>query len=377
MRRLTVVTGANRGIGFEICRQLYLTHKHDVLLAARDLAKAEQAVTHIRSERDSKTRQVGKESHDDQPGLEKKGLEENVIRSVQLDTADVESVKAFIRELRAVYTKGFGSASDASSTRQQPHLPPFLTFINNAGVYNRPWNDTMLTNVRGPITLSQAVFQMVHEAFSSTKTKKESPKAPSQHVARIINVTSGLGGEWNVSSAVREKARKIVESVFLENKGLETEPQTTVSTQATPPFPLQESAALDSIVTWAEEMAASGTAGVGGSTSPPYNISKYLLNWATEVTAETGRRCGISVCSVDPGWCATDMGGPSAPRSIEQGANTITWLSTSVKAAIEDDHGGEGGGGEQAGNKGVGEVGEAWKQNGKLFFDRAERSWRN
>jgi hypothetical protein len=29
-----------------------------------------------------------------------------------------------------------------------------------------------------------------------------------------------------------------------------------------------------------------------------------------------------------PGHCRTDMGGPQAPRSAEEGADTITWLAT-------------------------------------------------
>jgi len=29
-----------------------------------------------------------------------------------------------------------------------------------------------------------------------------------------------------------------------------------------------------------------------------------------------------------PGWVRTDMGGSSASRSVEQGADTVTWLAT-------------------------------------------------
>ena len=29
-----------------------------------------------------------------------------------------------------------------------------------------------------------------------------------------------------------------------------------------------------------------------------------------------------------PGWVRTDMGGPTAPRSVEEGADTAIWLAT-------------------------------------------------
>lgn len=36
---------------------------------------------------------------------------------------------------------------------------------------------------------------------------------------------------------------------------------------------------------------------------------------------------GITVNSMCPGWVRTDMGGTSAPRSPEQGADTAIWLA--------------------------------------------------
>jgi NAD(P)-dependent dehydrogenase (short-subunit alcohol dehydrogenase family) len=62
--------------------------------------------------------------------------------------------------------------------------------------------------------------------------------------------------------------------------------------------------------------------------APAYSMSKAALNAWTRILAATYRAAGVLVNAVDPGWVRTDMGGRSASRSIEQGAETIVWLST-------------------------------------------------
>jgi 3-oxoacyl-[acyl-carrier protein] reductase len=62
----------------------------------------------------------------------------------------------------------------------------------------------------------------------------------------------------------------------------------------------------------------------------PYRISKAGVNALTKnLAAETnfGKR-GVFVDAMCPNHTRTDMGGPDAPRSPEEAADTIVWLAT-------------------------------------------------
>lgn len=63
---------------------------------------------------------------------------------------------------------------------------------------------------------------------------------------------------------------------------------------------------------------------------PAYRMSKAALNALTCIAAAEVARDGadIKINAVDPGWVKTDMGGPDAERSVEQGAETAVWLAT-------------------------------------------------
>lgn len=63
---------------------------------------------------------------------------------------------------------------------------------------------------------------------------------------------------------------------------------------------------------------------------PSYCLSKFALNGATVMLADALRIKDIAVNVIDPGWVRTDMGGSSAPRSPEQGADTAIWLATTA-----------------------------------------------
>jgi NAD(P)-dependent dehydrogenase (short-subunit alcohol dehydrogenase family) len=71
----------------------------------------------------------------------------------------------------------------------------------------------------------------------------------------------------------------------------------------------------------------SGPGNAGGLA--PYRVSKAAVNALVRNTAAemgNGRR-SVFVDAVCPGHCRTDMGGPDAPRSPEEGADTAVWLT--------------------------------------------------
>jgi NAD(P)-dependent dehydrogenase (short-subunit alcohol dehydrogenase family) len=59
-----------------------------------------------------------------------------------------------------------------------------------------------------------------------------------------------------------------------------------------------------------------------------YSVSKALLGAATRFLAAELAPRGVHVNAVCPGWVRTDMGGASAPRSVEEGARGIVWAAT-------------------------------------------------
>jgi NAD(P)-dependent dehydrogenase (short-subunit alcohol dehydrogenase family) len=136
--------------------------------------------------------------------------------------------------------------------------------VNNAGVYHRPARETWDVNVLGPLRLTRAL---------------ESLLAPN---ARVVMVTSGLG-------QLSAQTASLVERLS------------------------DPSLSLADLERLAEEAP-------GG-----YGASKAALNAMARLFAEELRPRGILVNATDPGWVRTDMGGPGAPRSVEEGAASVLW----------------------------------------------------
>ena len=149
--RVAVVTGGNRGIGCEICRQLAREGIH-VVLTSRDAAKGKAAC---------KT-------------LQDTGLP---VTFHKLDVASAHDIKAF----SAYIAKEFGCVD---------------ILINNAGIMIDPrgtrladselktFRDTLETNTLAPLALIQALLPLM-------KKRK---------YGRIVNVSSGQGQLSEMSS---------------------------------------------------------------------------------------------------------------------------------------------------------------------------------
>jgi len=212
-RRIAFVTGANRGIGREVCRQLARQNLR-VVLTGRHTRAAESAVA----------------------ALQEEGLD---VVSAVMDVGDINSVRA--------------CAHDVAS-----RVGGVDVLVNNAAVLVAEseellntsvdvFRQTFETNVWGALVVCQAfVPSMIRSRYG-----------------RVVNVSSGAG---QLSSM--------------------------------------------------------------GNYAPAYSISKAALNALTIQLAAATKGTGVLVNCVDPGWVRTRMGGPKAPRSVEQGAETIVWAAT-------------------------------------------------
>ncbi|HZR03451.1 MAG TPA: SDR family oxidoreductase [Burkholderiales bacterium] len=212
--RVAVVSGANRGIGFEIARQLGRLGLH-VVLGARHASSGKQAEDSLRAE-----------------GLSAEWA--------LLDVTDTDGVARLARDIQAQHRR-------------------CDVLVNNAGVLLDPRGSSILTadldtfartletNFYGPLRLCQALVPLMR----------------ANRYGRVVNVSSGLGQLHEMRDG-----------------------------------------------------------------TPAYRVSKTALNALTRMLASATHSHGILVNAMCPGWVRTDLGGPDATRSVEQGADTAVWLAT-------------------------------------------------
>jgi len=149
-KRVTVVTGANRGIGFEICRQL-AEKGCQVVLTSRDEQKGKEACQK----------------------LEEQGLE---VDYYQLDVTDTENVKKLVKFMQDKYGRCdvlinnagiFPDSKDATGIDWPSIFDTDIDVVRKA----------METNVYGPMLLSQVIVPLMRK----------------NKYGRIVNLSSGMG----------------------------------------------------------------------------------------------------------------------------------------------------------------------------------------
>jgi NAD(P)-dependent dehydrogenase (short-subunit alcohol dehydrogenase family) len=219
--KIALVTGANKGIGKEIARQLGQAG-FTVLAGSRDLHRGEPAVKELVAE-----------------GLDVVGI--------QLEVTDETSVRAAADRVAAEYGRLDVLVNNAAII---PAGDDAVSRIEAAVL-----RSAFETNVLGVVGVTQAFLPLLRKA----------------EAARVVNLSTSLASFAQVG-----------------------DPESRLSTVLT----------------------------LG------YNASKAAMNMVTVMLANELRGTGILVNGADPGNCATDMGGWTAPRTPAQGAAVAVSLAT-------------------------------------------------
>jgi NAD(P)-dependent dehydrogenase (short-subunit alcohol dehydrogenase family) len=248
--RVAVVTGANRGIGEAIARELGTQGFH-VVPTAREPPP-----------RDSH----GRAGEGPSPRPERS--DPGVGAFARLDVTRLESVAALARELRE------RGGIDVLVNNAAVSLDGF-----DAEVARR----TLDANFFGAMRVTDALLPEMRDG------------------ARIVMVSSGMGTLTHVRGTLRGR----FEDPELTRDGL---------------VELMQSFVRD---------VADGVHTERSWPSSAYSVSKVGLNALVRVVARelAGDPRRILVNAADPGWVKTRMGGPSAPRTVDQGAQTPVWLA--------------------------------------------------
>jgi NAD(P)-dependent dehydrogenase (short-subunit alcohol dehydrogenase family) len=163
-----------------------------------------------------------------------------------------------------VVDMGDSESVEAFAKRLRARNQRLDVLVNNAGVYQGSARQILDVNVLGPLLLTRALEPLLARN------------------ARVVMVTSGLG-QLSVQRANLVK--------HLSNPKLSLSELTGLAREAP-----------------------------GG-----YGASKAALTAMARLFAKELKPRGILVNAISPGWARTGMGGPSAPRSVEQGAASVLW----------------------------------------------------
>ncbi len=143
---------------------------------------------------------------------------------------------------------------------------------------------------------------------------------------RVVAANGGrLDALINNAAILIDEPRRILDADFSDlQRTLETNVYGPLRL-AQAAIPIMRTLGYGRIVNVSSEM---GQLSDMGTDSPAYRLSKTALNSVTAMLAAATRGENILINSCCPGWVRTDMGGPDASLSPEEGADTPVWLAT-------------------------------------------------
>ncbi len=194
------------------------------------------------------------------------------------------------------------------------------------------------------IELAEAGFQV----FLTARSKERGTKSAGKMTDRGLDVTFlplDVADPRSIETCARKLESRIDHlDVLVNNAGiyidsdasiLDLDEETLTNTLRTNTIgPLQVAQKLWPLLAKSESgriiNVSSGLGQLGDmeGDTPAYSISKTALNAVTRQLAYVLGSHAIAVNAVCPGWVRTDMGTSAAPRSVEEGADTIVWLAT-------------------------------------------------
>jgi len=250
--RVAVVTGGNRGIGFEVVRKLAQVDGLHTIFTARNPEASKGALEAIRKE-----------------------FPKASVELTQLNLDEDASIEEFAKKIEANHAK-------------------LDILVNNAAIAYRTASDTP--------NPEQAKNTLYTNFFQTIKfTDELMPLLKKAEGARIVNVASQSG-----SSAFAGLSKEL--------QGKWKKPD------------MNRKDVFDLVAEFTDAVNADEVESRGWKRNN-YGTSKLALIAITEVLAKENP--DVMINSMCPGWCATDMGTSAAPRSAEQGADTIVFLTTS------------------------------------------------
>ena len=288
-RKVALVTGANKGIGYEIARKL-VNHYHSpaesgddtaatfcVLLGCRNRTLGEAAAESLRAEARASA-PVGVESRVDP-----------VVEVVAIDLFDHETIDRAVAQIEETYGRCDVLINNAAVCYNDPTLygtVPHTPFSKQAEI-------TVATNFFGTLALTRAMLPLLLRATKGTP--------------RIINIASSAG-RLSILPSEDRRAAFSSESLTLDELG--------------------------SYMTDFVEAAREGRHREEGWPNTGYGVSKVGIIAMTRILAREhggergadGRR--ILVHSVDPGYCATDQNNNQGFIPASAGAYTPYLLAT-------------------------------------------------